>query len=265
VNYLSLKRTICRFFLCLCSYQAFSLSFDQVFGSNAELEIKALNGDIFSQVRLGHQKFSQIPPKYKESKIWFEMAAARGHADSFFWLGNFFIMGLGTEQSDKKAVYFWESGASLDSINCIEALTLYYFENEDQLNGSAWLTLLLEKQKNHRLSGINGIKEETLQSEKIKSAIQKIQTRISNVKNAPTFDRINKNRKVEEVILKDGSKYLGQIIDGIPNGYGYKISSSGQSHLGYFDNGLENGLGKSINQDGIITYEGFWKDGIPIK
>ena len=30
-------------------------------------------------------------------------------------------------------------------------------------------------------------------------------------------------------------------------------------------NGLENGLGKSINQDGIITYEGFWKDGIPIK
>ena len=81
------------------------------------------------------------------------MAAARGHADSFFWLGNFFIMGLGTEQSDKKAVYFWESGASLDSINCIEALTLYYFENEDQLNGSAWLTLLLEKQPNHRSFG----------------------------------------------------------------------------------------------------------------
>ena len=152
-----------------------------------------------------------------------------------------------------------------DSINCIEALTLYYFENEDQLNGSAWLTLLLEKQPNHRFSGTNGIKEKTLQSQKIKSAIQKIQTQISNVKNAPTFDPINKNRKVEEVILKDGSKYLGQITDGIPNGYGYKISSSGQSHLGYFENGLENGLGKSINQDGIITYEGFWKDGIPIK
>ena len=54
-------------------------------------------------------------------------------------------------------------------------------------------------------------------------------------------------------------------LQSIPNGYGYKISSSGQSHLGYFENGLENGLGKSINQDGIITYEGFWKDGIPIK
>ena len=99
-----------------------------------------------------------------------------------------------------------------------------------------------------------------------KSNLQfKIQNRISNVKNAPTFDPINKSRKVEEVILKNGSKYLGQIFDGLPNGYGYKISSSGQSHLGYFENGLENGLGKSINQDGIITYEGFWKDGIPIK
>ena len=141
---------------------------------------------------------------------------------------------------------------------------LYYFKNEDKLNGSAWLTLLLEKQKNHRLSGINGIKGETLQPEKIKSAIQKIQAELSNIQNT-TFDPINKSRKVEEVILKDGSKYLGQIIDGIPNGYGYKISFSGQSHLGYFENGLENGFGKSINQDGIITYEGFWKDGIPIK
>ena len=112
-------------------------------------------------------------------------------------------MGLGTEQSDKKAVYFWESGASLDSINCIEALTLYYFENEDQLNGSAWLTLLLEKQPNHRFSKVSMVlKKKSLQSQKIKSAIQKIQTQISNVKNAPTFDPINKNRKVEEVILK---------------------------------------------------------------
>ena len=73
--------------------------------------------------------------------------------------------------------------------------------NEDQLNGSAWLTLLLEKQKNHRLSGINGIKEKPYNLRK-SNAIQKIQTRISNIKNAPTFDPINKNRKVEEVILK---------------------------------------------------------------
>lgn len=68
----------------------------------------------------------------------------------------------------------------------------------------------------------------------------------------------NKEQKIE---LEDGSTYVGEVVDGVPNGQGTLTDMVGSEWTGTFVNGKLNGYGKYVGYD-FTEYEGMFKDGL---
>jgi hypothetical protein len=60
-----------------------------------------------------------------------------------------------------------------------------------------------------------------------------------------------------EVELDNGERYLGRLIDGVPNGPGELTLADGTRYEGFFERGLKMGQGKMTLADGS-SFEGFW-------
>ena len=56
----------------------------------------------------------------------------------------------------------------------------------------------------------------------------------------------------EKIILESGDVYEGDIVDGVPNGYGRLIFKDGSIHEGNIKNGVFYGKGKFIEVDGKV-------------
>ena len=55
--------------------------------------------------------------------------------------------------------------------------------------------------------------------------------------------------------LADGSTFEGNIVNGLPEGYGKQVTANGEEYIGYFIKGKKNGVGKLYRLDGS-TYHG---------
>ncbi len=64
----------------------------------------------------------------------------------------------------------------------------------------------------------------------------------------------------DEVIENEYGKYVGEVKDGVPHGYGTLTDLIGGKYEGEFKNGLPNGHGKMTAPDGH-AYEGEVRDG----
>lgn len=63
------------------------------------------------------------------------------------------------------------------------------------------------------------------------------------------------------VTLDDGSVYVGQVTDGVPNGYGTLTDAIGSEWKGNFVDGKLQGYGTYYGYD-LVEYEGMFKDGL---
>ena len=232
----------------------------------SKLENKALSGDVNAQIRLGFRALNSENPEHSNAIFWFQMAADRGHPDSCFWLGNFHKRGWGITPDETKAIRIWKRGAAYGSIKCMEELSLYHLENQDHIKAFAWLDSLLEIQPNHDLSN-RKYNDEIRENLKLKIETEK--NRISHIlkieKEIPILDPFPKQTKFAKIVLPTGAEYDGQLINEKPNGFGYKATEEGEKYLGDFKNGLANGFGRLYNREGILSFEGLWNEGVPLK
>lgn len=65
----------------------------------------------------------------------------------------------------------------------------------------------------------------------------------------------------ETITLDDGSVYVGEVVDGVPNGEGTLTDLMGSVWTGTFVDGKLNGYGTYLGYD-LVEYEGFFKDGL---
>jgi len=72
------------------------------------------------------------------------------------------------------------------------------------------------------------------------------------------LDQKSNSQKTEDVLYIDGGVYTGEVIDGIPNGYGKQTWKSGDMYQGAFKNNEFHGWGTYTWHDGE-RYEGEWK------
>lgn len=252
------------FSLCLCF--AFGTCLLTASETISNLENKALSGDTNAQTRLGFRALNAKNQDYSNAIFWFQMAAERGHPNSCFWLGNFYKRGWGMTPNITKAIKIWQRGAAYGSLKCMEELSLYHLENQDHVKAFAWLDSLLEKQPDHYLSK-RKYNDEIRNNLKLKIEAEK--NRIIHILNlekaVPILDPFPKQKKSAKIVLPTGAEYNGQLVRDEPNGFGYKKTDKGEKYLGDFKKGMENGYGRLYDQKGILSYEGLWRDGIPLK
>ena len=72
-----------------------------------------------------------------------------------------------------------------------------------------------------------------------------------------------KKSSVQHIRLKNGNLYWGEVRDGIAHGFGKSTSPDGTSYHGEFSNGNETGFGRAFSSNGLIKYQGLWKNGSP--
>ncbi len=65
----------------------------------------------------------------------------------------------------------------------------------------------------------------------------------------------------QTITLEDGSTYVGEVTDGVPNGEGTLTDLMGSTWTGTFVDGKLNGYGTYLGYD-LVEYEGFFKDGV---
>lgn len=86
------------------------------------------------------------------------------------------------------------------------------------------------------------------------------QRRLSEMKDKGLYDE---EPLMQKVVLVDGITYYGQLVDGVPSGYGVLKHPSGNKYEGQFYNGTFNGNGTKTFSDGLIM-SCKWQDGDPI-
>ncbi len=85
-------------------------------------------------------------------------------------------------------------------------------------------------------------------------------TYTSNTDNNYTNSNSNSNSNQNQVLaMKDGSAYIGESFNGIPNGYGAVNYEDGSRYEGQVSGGIREGQGKLTRTDGFI-YSGGWKN-----
>ena len=70
-------------------------------------------------------------------------------------------------------------------------------------------------------------------------------------------------QSIQRIKFVNGNSYWGDVLNGLPHGYGKKSSTYGTIYQGEFKIGIEDGYGTSFDQSGDISYQGIWKLGKP--
>jgi hypothetical protein len=83
----------------------------------------------------------------------------------------------------------------------------------------------------------------------------------SDTESLQISDQINE-KIVHEITFPDGRVYSGNLVEGLPHGYGRMLTIFGDEYTGHFSNGVEDGFGKMRWANGHI-YEGNFASGTP--
>ena len=63
--------------------------------------------------------------------------------------------------------------------------------------------------------------------------------------------------KKDTIKLADGSVFEGEIVNGVPEGYGKQTMPNGDEYIGYFIKGKRNGVGKLYKKNGLLYHGNF--------
>ena len=238
-----------------------------LFGTYNNVKTKALSGDIESQLRLGFSHVNMTPANWSEAIFWFGMAADRENAKACYWLGFAYENGLGTSKNYERAIYYYQRGASLGSMECAKSLAVLFDKNKNYVEANAWK--IIYKENSNRIkshSGLSRIKKLSVRDVEYAVVLASEIQQSWNVKNvSPILDPITEIPRFGSIQLSNGSDYTGILLKEQPEGYGSIRSGSGETYYGYFKNGQKNGYGTSIGSDGKIVFKGRWIKGVPSK
>ena len=231
------------------------------------LKLKALHGHIESQLRLGFSHVNMTPANWSEAIFWFGMAADREDAKACNWLGFAYENGLGTIKNYERAIYYYQRGASLGSMECAKSLAVLFDKNKNYVEANAWK--IIYKENSNRIKshpGLSRIKKLSVRDLEFAIELASEIQKSWNVKTvSPILDPLTEPPRFGSIQLRNGSDYTGILLKEQPEGYGSIRSGSGETYYGYFKNGQKNGYGTAIGSDGKIVFEGTWINGVPSK
>ena len=233
--------------------------------SVTQLKLSALEGDSHAQVRLGFA-YSKDPLKdEKEAFYWMSMAAGQGVPIAARFVGYAHLEGTGTAKSKILAQKWFAEGSRMgDSLSMI-GLSDCLLAKEEKIERIGWLLLAREKSESLAKKRLESAWPKLSAAER-EQAEQMVADLRKTIRETPTSPPPPRSlRKKNTLRLSNGDSYRGQIENGLPHGFGERKSPDGHIYQGSFQNGLEEGFGTLFSPRGIITYQGLWQKGNPVR
>ena len=256
----SFKRSKLRFYLLTLLS---SFVFQHLYSSE-NLKLSAFDGNIGSQFKLGIIYKFGAKKDLQESYYWMKMAAKNNHPIASRYVGRAHLYGLGTSENiDLAKKWFLSSSKKGDALSMVGLAKCLEIE-ENWIESAAWFKLASKYGKKMAMQSfksiLSNLSEENLTL--LDEVINKLESSITVTVPSKTTSELG-HRPIQRIELVNGNSYWGNVLNGIPHGYGKKNSSFGTSYQGEFKNGMEDGYGTSFDQSGDITYQGIWKRGTP--
>jgi hypothetical protein len=232
--------------------------------SSENLKLAAFDGNVRSQFQLGIIYKFGAKEDLQESYYWMKMAAQKNHPIASRYVGLAHLYGLGTSKSiDLAKKWFLSSSKKGDALSMVGLAKCLEIEG-NLIESAAWFKLAYkygEKKAMQSFKSIlSNVRDENLTL--LDEVINNLESSITVTVPSKTTSELGQ-QPIQRIELENGNSYWGNVLNGIPHGYGKKKSSYGTSYQGEFKNGMEDGYGTSFDQSGDITYQGIWKRGTP--
>ena len=232
--------------------------------SSENLKLSAFDGNIGSQFKLGIIYKFGANKDLLESYYWMKMAAKNNHSLASQYVGRAHLYGLGTSKNiDLAKKWFLSSSKKGDALSMVGLAKCLEIE-ENWIESAAWFKLASKYGKKMAMQSfksiLSNLSEENLTL--LDGVINKLESSITVTVPSKTTSELG-HRPIQRIELVNGNSYWGNVLNGIPHGYGKMNSSYGTSYQGEFKNGMEDGYGTSFDQSGDISYQGIWKRGTP--
>lgn len=246
------------FILAVFSKTAFSFNV-------TEKKLLALKGDSKSQYQLGLYYQKGKDKDHVEAYHWMKMAAKQNHRSACHYLGRAHLFGKGTSYNIDLAKKWFLISANHGDSNAMLSLGLCYELEKKWLDSAAWYKTAQKYGNSNALKNLKIVSKyiPISQSDDLNLKVNKIQPSILNQKNSETVINPSLENPIHQIGLENGFTYWGEIKNGIPHGYGKKKLGKSTTYQGEFEMGLEHGYGTSFGEDGKISFQGQWKDGVP--
>jgi len=230
----------------------------------------AEQGDAYAQYQLGALYFDGIGVVKNDEKAadWFRKAAEKGDADSQYQLGTLYIDGVGVAKNDEKAVYWYRKAAEQGNESAIESLKeLESSEIASQpptdgygswdygnytytgmFVGGQWNGLgeliWSGKDVGHRYVGnfVNGLRhgQGTYTFPNGTNQVGTFENNVFQETESQIDEEEEQGEEDQQLNWDDGTSYVGEVEDGMPEGFGTMTFANGDSMYGIFVNGVIN-------------------------
>ena len=192
---------------------------------------------------------------------------SQGNALACQYTARAYWKGLGTSKNFLKAKDWFLKAYALRDHDSLSLLGEVLEEDQKPVEAVAAYQLAYQNHKSkevvYRLKKIKASLPNTSE-DTITKKISNLEQRI--LKRGHSIFEYMPRKKIKStygLVLKDGSTYSGKILDGIPHGYGKRLTYDGQLYIGEFHQGNENGYGTLFSKKGTISYQGLWREGRP--
>jgi len=255
--------TTIRLYVFVCSVVSLTTLDAKVTIDNSETKIKALDGDVGSQLRLGFH-YSTRNENLAAAFFWYMKAAKLEEPSAYHYVANAYATGRGTPKNLKSAKVWYEKAALNGNGTAMaklgDLISVDEGNNTDDALAHAWYALAVEHgetawtERRDRLA--KGMSEETL--EFAWERVEEIKGKILPPKERRPTPPSPTNKR-GEYHFQSGQKYFGDLKDGLPHGYGRIQSPDGERFFGEFEKGKPYGYGTHFSAQGFIIFSGLWE------
>jgi TPR repeat protein len=225
-------------------------------------------GNTDAQLSLGFSLSSGNHLQQQEALYWMKQAGNNGNLNACQYLGNAYHRGVGTAPNLVKSSEWYLKAVALgDYYSLLKAGHVFELDGFPAHACAAYRLAENRIPDTNSKDFITRLKKQVpnLTNKKIEESINFLQKKLSTIPTFKTDYQPNPKTRTENIILEDGSTYIGKVLNGTPHGYGRKVSPNGTSYIGNFADGLEDGMGTSYSERGVAVYSGIWKHGKPAK
>jgi len=233
--------------------------------SSENLKLSAFDGNVGSQFQLGIIYKFGAKKDLQESYYWMKMAAKNNHPIASRYVGRAHLYGLGTSENiDLAKKWFLCSSKKGDALSMVALAKCFEIEG-NLIESAAWYKLAYKygekKAKQSFKNILSNMSEENLTL--LDEVINNLEFPITVTGHNKTTTSETNEQSIQRIKFVNGNSYWGDVLNGLPHGYGKKSSTYGTIYQGEFKIGIEDGYGTSFDQSGDISYQGIWKLGKP--
>ena len=228
------------------------------------LKNKALKGDSGSQLQLGFLYSKGPLEDKKEALYWMTMAAREGMPSACRYLGFAYLGGKGTAHNKNLARKWFTMGSRMRDTLSMIGLAECLSNPDEKIERTAWLLLANDLNEPQALWRLEQSMKSLTPMEKKQAKEEANKLEASLLSSSKTVKKNFLVTKKSSLTLPDKSRYKGAIKNGIPHGFGERISQGGEIYQGSFIKGKEEGYGTLFCPQGLIVYEGLWTKGNPV-